>query len=380
MLESLFTRMRLVHWIGITLLILNALFFTNHIIGQIVQFVIALVIFLHDIDEKVNGVNPANKMIDFLKELKLNSKLDFTLRFSKEFETMKNLINKFVEKLSKALNLENLIKKSEDITKEIDKITEKIEANSKTIETESTKINEKIEQAKKESELNLEFSQKLQNTLSESIEKLSTTKSSLESLNENIKLSSKRQIEANKSLKELSKQTEEIKLVLNVISEIAEHTNLLSLNASIEAARVGEMGKGFAVVAEEVRKLAEHTQKNLIRIDNTINNIVKSIYEVSKTIENVANESIKIVDISQIVETNLKDVETNIDNVVKLSKEDTKNSLLIENILEEIKIISNKLSNLIYNNKDEIFKMIKFYENLNEDIKEIDNSLKEIRA
>lgn len=116
------------------------------------------------------------------------------------------------------------------------------------------------------------------------------------------------EVELAHKLNEVNTNTQEVKQVLQIINDIADQTNLLALNAAIEAARAGEHGRGFAVVADEVRKLAERTQKSLIDINATINIVTQSINDASGEMNTNSANINRISNVSVDVRTDVLEV------------------------------------------------------------------------
>jgi len=155
-------------------------------------------------------------------------------------------------------------------------------------------------------------------------ENLTTARDDIITLTSKVQETAEAEAELAQNMETLSNDANEVKTVLVVIGDIADQTNLLALNAAIEAARAGEHGRGFAVVADEVRKLAERTQKTLSEINATISVVVQSIIDASSKMNSNSKEIQELANIAQGVENRINGTVDIVNNAVQVTNRTVK--------------------------------------------------------
>ena len=282
------------------------------------------------------------KQLDFSSKVTIEGKNEIA-EIATNFNIVMDVLKEFISDVQSSSEqndtiANNLSLISAQVGGNIEHSTSSIGSISKTTDEMTTQINHFVHDARENEEEIKTANNHLQNA-----------KEDIISMTAKVQNSAEMEAELSNSMDVLSKEANEVKSVLDVIGDIADQTNLLALNAAIEAARAGEHGRGFAVVADEVRKLAERTQKSLSEINATINVVVQSIIDASSRMEHNSTQMEELASISVEVESKINQTVEIVNNAVNATEETLKNfeetGTQIADISKEMEQISTQSQN-----------------------------------
>lgn len=315
--------------------------------------------FLGVYGELVKGINDTlDAVIQPVKEgsdvLQVMSSGDLTVRVTGNYKGDHQIIKKSINNLGQSLEqLINNVRESAEATSssatEISSSTEQMAAGAQEQSSQSSEVATAIEE--------------LSTTILEMSTNANAAAVSSQHANDEATIGNDKIIEAKKGMERivvsaqktgkiiasLANRTDQIGEITQVIDEIADQTNLLALNAAIEAARAGEQGRGFAVVADEVRKLAERTTKATKEIADTVQAIQDEAKDANNSM-NEAGESVGLgMKLNEEVEISLNTISRNADDVSnqinQLATASEQQSTTIEQVsrsVESINMVTNE--------------------------------------
>ncbi len=290
------------------------------LIAENIVIVLSLLLFLYFISKSIiNNINALNSQLDEItKDMDLSRKI--TTASQGEIAEIANYINALIQASKEAIN------NTKENSKATQQDSQQLEATAHSLFENTTKVENLIQDANGLIHTVGEDLESTQSKIISTKQELEVTQDTLENfvldlegvvlkINEG---NHKQEIVVGQ-MQELSAQASQITNIISIIGDIAEQTNLLALNAAIEAARAGEHGRGFAVVADEVRQLAERTQKSLSEINININIITQSIHNISGEITETSQQFTEISEDTDTLIDNANETKTKLGTSVQVS-------------------------------------------------------------
>ena len=290
----------------------------NFIIASIIVTLLLIIVSIFLLKKLV--ANPIDRLGANLNAITSDFTLKIPIYGKDEIAKISNDINNFIERIRVLISdTKNLSSENSSVANELSSTSlqtgKRVEESTQIVEETNQKC-KSMQESMKES---LSIAQAGKDDLQKASTHIKTATDAIRALSSQIVDSANVENQMAGKIEQLSRDAEQVKSVLVVINDIADQTNLLALNAAIEAARAGEHGRGFAVVADEVRQLAERTQKSLTEINATINVIVQAINDSSEQMGINSKQIQELTHVASDVEKTINDMSATMNNAIAMS-------------------------------------------------------------